>query len=61
MVEQDKATRQFFPEEILQKIEESVRLGESSRTLGQSVSWLGAPSEASGRAKPQGATATLAP
>lgn len=55
MVELDRRTRQYFPKEVLQQIEESVRLGESSRTLEQSASWLGAPSDASVRGKPQGA------
>lgn len=48
MVDQDRRTLQYFPKESQQKLEESVGLGESSRTLEQSAQ-LGA--DAGARAK----------
>jgi len=53
MVEQDARTLQYFPKDTQQKIEESARLGESSMTLEQSLSYTGVPMDANARTKAQ--------
>jgi len=53
MVEQDARTLQYFPKDTQQKIEESARLGESSMTLEQNLSYTGAQMDANLRTKTQ--------
>jgi Ca2+-binding EF-hand superfamily protein len=51
MVEQERRTLQYFPKESQQKIEESIGLAESSRTLDASVQQMTAPVEPTAKSK----------